>query len=153
MCLVSAFDRPMSIILSQWCKGPDVTVTYILSNWRDFLSSVYPPSVMNTPYASQWGISHWLGSGLSSEVPELRLSQAWAEPSVWTRFSSEFQCRLGISDPSCRICTLVAQLMLGLESEPRSELSHCEIPHGDRLCAEQWCFSPKWIIFFEFTKI
>ncbi len=47
--------------------------------------------------------------------------------SVWTRFSSDFQCRLGISDPSCRMFTLMAQLRLSLESKPSLELSKSEM--------------------------
>ena len=45
-----------------------------------------------------------------------------AEPSVWTRFSSDFQCKSGISGLSCRMFTLV-------ESKPSSKPSQCEIPH------------------------
>ncbi len=77
----------------------------------------------------QWGISHWLGSGLGSEVSEPSRSWACPEPPVWTRFSSDFQCRIGISDPSSRVFTLVAQLGLSSESEPSLELSQCEMPH------------------------
>ena len=55
---------------------------------------------------------------LSSENSEPILSWSWAEPSVSTRFSSEFQWRLGISDPSCKMFILMARLGLGFESEP-----------------------------------
>ncbi len=43
------------------------------------------------------------------------LSRA-CEPSVWTRFSLDFQRRLGISDRSCMMFTPVVRLGLGLES-------------------------------------
>ncbi len=77
------------------------------------------------------GISHWLGSGLGSEIPEPSLSWAEPEPLVWTKFGSDFECRLRISDPSYRVFTLVAQLGLSSESKPSPELSQCEMPHDD----------------------
>ena len=58
------------------------------------------------------------------------LSWAWAKPSVWTGFSSDFQCRHGISDLSWRKFTLVAQLGPALESEPSSEPSQCQKHHN-----------------------
>ncbi len=106
----------------------------------------------------QWGISHWLGSGLGSEISEPSLSWAWPEPLVWTKFGSDFECRLGISDPSCMVFTLVAQLGLGSGSEPSPELSQCEMPHyvfwtglDVSVCVESKCqskciFVTRWCV-------
>ncbi len=47
-----------------------------------------------------------LHTGSAQGSAQKILSWAWAEPSEWTRFSSDFQCRLGISDLSCRMFTL-----------------------------------------------
>ena len=74
----------------------------------------------------------------------VRLRKSWAEPPVWTRFSSgsiwshELSpwaraelvsvTRLGISDLSCRMFTLGTRLGLGLESELSPEPSQCESP-------------------------
>ncbi len=42
--------------------------------------------------------------------------KSWAEPSVWwlRLLAQIFQCKLRISDPNCRMFTLLAQLRLGL---------------------------------------
>ena len=62
-----------------------------------------------------WGISHRLDSELSSKNPELTLSRVWVGSSAWTRFSSDFQCRLGISDLSCRMFRVTQNLTLTLD--------------------------------------
>ena len=60
----------------------------------------------------------------------LRKSWAEPEPSLGWAFSVNKvqQCRLGISDPSCRMFTLVARLGLGLEYKRSPEPSQCEKP-------------------------
>ncbi len=94
---------------------------------EDFRSRALSRASVKCPYGA-FNTGSAQGSGLSSENSELSLSRAWAEPSVWTRFSSDFQCRLGISDLSYRMFTLTARLRLGSESEPSPEPSQCEIP-------------------------
>ncbi len=84
---------------------------YQLSDWWPSLpKSIFSDTFQfETLTKTRRNISHWLGS----------------------EFSSDCQCRLGISDPSCRMFTLMAQLELGLESEASSEPSQCEIPCND----------------------
>ena len=48
-------------------------------------------------------------------VHPLHTSNNFRKPhSVWTRFSSDFQCMLGISDPSCGMLTQVALWLVGI---------------------------------------
>ncbi len=49
------------------------------------------------------------------------LSSSWAEPSVWTRFSSDFQCRLGIFELQDVHTSDSTRAQLRIRAEPRVE--------------------------------
>ncbi len=93
--------------------------------WPEILDFLYIMMGSHYPTGRRQLNNEAFHTGSALGLAEKFLSWAWPESPVWTKFGSDLECRLGISDPSCRMFSLVPQLGVGPSRAPSRASMKC----------------------------